>query len=175
MKVDLGGLYNGQPIPKKDEIWETDKSNAVVISLINYDYFKKWENTKLNKRGEDYDEIKSILTEKILQVLYKYYPQIEGNIDYLNLATPLTFNYYLNSNKGEIYGSNCSKNRFIKNDWLLPETHIKNLYQTGVDILSFGISGAISSGVLTSYSVLGYGTLFDTLTNRDLMDDMMNL
>ena len=48
----------------------------------------------------------------------------------------------------------------IKNDWLLPETHIKNLYQTGVDILSFGISGAISSGVLTSYSVLGYGTLF---------------
>ena len=31
MKVDLGGLYNGQPIPKKDEIWETDKSNAVDL------------------------------------------------------------------------------------------------------------------------------------------------
>ena len=172
-----GPIFIGFP-SAKDSDWDNrfpDKSNAVVISLINYDYFKKWENTKLNKRGEDYDEIKSILTEKILQVLYKYYPQIEGNIDYLNLATPLTFNYYLNSNKGEIYGINCSKNRFMKNDWLLPETHIKNLYQTGVDILSFGISGAISSGVLTSYSILGYGTLFDTLTNRDLMDDMMNL
>ena len=25
MKVDLGGLYNGQPIPKRDGTWETVK------------------------------------------------------------------------------------------------------------------------------------------------------
>ena len=33
---DLGGLYNGQPIPKKDEIWETDKSNAVDLIEKGY-------------------------------------------------------------------------------------------------------------------------------------------
>jgi|TARA_B100001093_G_scaffold500081_1_gene550119 hypothetical protein len=31
MLVDMTGLYNGQPIPKKDEIWDTDKNNAVDL------------------------------------------------------------------------------------------------------------------------------------------------
>ena len=31
MLIDMSGLYNGQPIPKKDEIWETDKNNAVDL------------------------------------------------------------------------------------------------------------------------------------------------
>ena len=29
--VTMTGLYNGKPIPKKDEIWETDKNNAVDL------------------------------------------------------------------------------------------------------------------------------------------------
>lgn len=33
MLVSLSGLYNGKEIPQKDEIWETDKNNAV--DLIN--------------------------------------------------------------------------------------------------------------------------------------------
>tara|TARA_R110002012_G_scaffold311057_3_gene520031 strand:+ start:393 stop:578 length:186 start_codon:yes stop_codon:yes gene_type:complete len=29
--VDMSGLYNGSPIPKKGETWETDKNNAVDL------------------------------------------------------------------------------------------------------------------------------------------------
>tara|TARA_Y100001972_G_C7380798_1_gene199605 strand:+ start:148 stop:333 length:186 start_codon:yes stop_codon:yes gene_type:complete len=31
MKMDMGGLYNGNPIPKAGEIWDTDKANAVDL------------------------------------------------------------------------------------------------------------------------------------------------
>ena len=31
MKMDMGGLYNGHPIPKAGEIWDTDKANAVDL------------------------------------------------------------------------------------------------------------------------------------------------
>jgi len=31
MLISLSGLYNGKPIPQKDEIWETDKNNAVDL------------------------------------------------------------------------------------------------------------------------------------------------
>ena len=31
MLVEMTGLYNGKPIPKIDEIWETDKNNAVDL------------------------------------------------------------------------------------------------------------------------------------------------
>jgi len=27
----MSGLYNGSPIPKKGEVWETDKNNAVDL------------------------------------------------------------------------------------------------------------------------------------------------
>ena len=33
MLVDMSGLYNGKAIPKKGEVWDTDKNNAV--DLIN--------------------------------------------------------------------------------------------------------------------------------------------
>ena len=29
--MDMSGLYNGSPIPKKGETWETDKNNAVDL------------------------------------------------------------------------------------------------------------------------------------------------
>ena len=31
MLTTISGLYNGLPIPKKDEIWDTDKNNAVNL------------------------------------------------------------------------------------------------------------------------------------------------
>ena len=31
MLVGMTGLYNGKPIPPKNEIWETDKNNAVDL------------------------------------------------------------------------------------------------------------------------------------------------
>ena len=31
MLTTISGLYNGLPIPKKDEIWDTDKNNAVDL------------------------------------------------------------------------------------------------------------------------------------------------
>ena len=31
MLISISGLYNGKPIPQKDEIWETDKNNAVDL------------------------------------------------------------------------------------------------------------------------------------------------
>ena len=32
----MGGLYNGQPIPKAGEIWDTDKANAVDLIEKGY-------------------------------------------------------------------------------------------------------------------------------------------
>ncbi len=31
MLIAMSGLYNSEPIPQKDEIWDTDKNNAVDL------------------------------------------------------------------------------------------------------------------------------------------------
>ena len=34
---------------------------------------------------------------------------------------------------------------------------------------------ALMSGLITTYSILGYGTLWDIITGRDLMKDLKNI
>ena len=58
---------------------------------------------------------------------------------------------------------------------LKPKTPIQNLYLTGQDVCSIGFTGALMSGLLTTYSILGYGTLWDIITGRDLFKDLNNL
>jgi len=38
-----------------------------------------------------------------------------------------------------------------------------------------GVTGAMMSGILTTHSVLGYGTITDMITGRNLISDIINL
>ena len=62
--------------------------------------------------------------------LYKYYPQTKGKVEFTEVGSPLTFNHYLGSVKGEVYGANATPNRFQPNDLLRPKTSIENFYLT---------------------------------------------
>ena len=56
-----------------------------------------------------------------------------------------------------------------------PETPIKNLYLTGQDICTLGFTGALMGGILTAHSILGYGSLMDLLSGRNLITDLIKL
>jgi len=170
-------LFIGFPCAK-DKSWNErypNKSNAVILTFTNYKHFEEWENCKQGNRGEDYEEFKNQFADRILnEGLYKYYPQTKDCIDYINVGTPLTFNHYINSHKGEIYGLNNSFDR-LKDVSISPKTHIENLYLTGQDITTLGFTGGLMGGVLTSNSILGYGTTMDILTDRNLIKELNNL
>lgn len=163
----------------KDSTWKRrfpGKSNAVILTAAKYEWFEKWEDKKWNKRGDDYKEFKKKFADKLLEEsLFKHYPLCREHIDYVKVGTPLTFNHFIASTRGEAYGLDCLPERFSKNDWLTPETHIKDLYMTGQDITTLGFSGALMSGVLTANSILGYGTPLDVLLGRDLIKDLKNI
>jgi len=171
-------MFIGFPCAK-DSTWETrypGKSTAVILTMSKFDEFKKWENTKLKKRGEEYKNIKDQYAKRIIEEgLYYYYPQTKGTVDYVDVASPLTFNYYINSLQGEAYGLDNKPERFSLDDWLRPNTHIKNLYLTGQDITTLGLTGAMMAGVITAHSVLGYGGIDDLITGRNLIEDIMHL
>ena len=163
----------------KDSTWNTrypGKSNAVILTMAKYDMFKKWEDTKLGKRGEDYEEFKKIFGERIIKEgLHHYYPKTIGKVKYLDVATPLSFNYYINSLQGEVYGLENYPIRFQDNDWLRPDTDITNLYMTGQDVCTLGLTGAMMAGVITANRVLDYGTITDLITERNLVQDLFNV
>ncbi len=171
-------MFIGFPC-SKDSTWNKrypGKSNAVILTMARYNEFKEWENDKCGKRSEEYQIKKQKYKERILEEgLYHYYPKTRGTVEYCEIGTPLTFNHYIGSQKGECYGLDNKPIRYQHNDWLIPNTEIPGLYMTGQDITTLGVTGALMSGVLTANSVLGYGTVFDIISGRNLIQDIITL
>ena len=45
------------------------KSTIDIITLLPYERFMKWEGTKWMKRGEDYDNLKEKITNRLIEHL----------------------------------------------------------------------------------------------------------
>ncbi|MCE9597122.1 MAG: NAD(P)/FAD-dependent oxidoreductase [Spirochaetia bacterium] len=141
----------------KDPDWERShpgKSTIDVVAPAPYAWFEKWKGTPWRKRGPGYEEYKEELSQKLLEQVYKHVPQTKGKIDYYELSTPLSTEHFGNYAGGQLYGIDHTVSRFNQ-DWIRPETAIKNLYVTGQDLLFCGVASALSSGVLTAASILG--------------------
>ena len=178
----------------KDSTWETrypNRSNAVILTSASFDWFAPWASTSWpqtpqgqpGKRGtgqegasqEDYDQLKDMFQARLLEALYAHYPQCRGRVEYAKVGTSLTFNHYLRSHQGEVYGLASHPTRFQADDWLRPRTPVGGLFMTGQDVTTLGVTGALMSGVLTAHAALGYGTLTDLISGRNLVEDLEHL
>jgi all-trans-retinol 13,14-reductase len=141
----------------KDPTWEDrypDKSTVEIVTIGQWDKFAPWQDKQWNKRGDDYEEMKQAIAEEMLDVLFKQHPQLREALDYYELSTPVSTKWFQWNMKGEIYGIDHTVTRF-KQDWLHPETPIKNLYLTGSDIVTAGVGGALMGGVMSTSCMLG--------------------
>jgi all-trans-retinol 13,14-reductase len=158
---------------RKDSTWESrfpNKSNCVIITQVDYDYFKQWEDW----RDIDYRRIKNEISLKILDtILYEYFPQTKGKVTHYDGATPLTTKFYINSQCGESYGLEMNKYRAVNCYDIRPKTPIKNLYLTGQDICTLGFTGAFMSGVLTASVMEEFDTIGDIYYNRNIVSELI--
>ena len=141
----------------KDPTWNErypGKSTAEIVAPCKPEWFEKWQGSTWNKRGEDYETLKQELTERLLKTLYTHMPQLESALDFVELSTPLSTQWFQWNQEGEIYGINHTVERF-QQDWLHPITPVKNLYLTGSDIVTAGVGGALMGGVMTTSAMLG--------------------
>lgn len=140
----------------KDPDWLNRYPGTATIDIITvapYQWFQQWQNTRWKKRGQDYETYKENMTNRLLNILYQYEPQLKGKLDYHELSTPLTTQHFANYAHGELYGIDHNPQRFGLS-FLRPQTPIKNLYLTGQDIASAGIGGALTGGILTASAIL---------------------
>jgi len=140
----------------KDPHWRAANPEHTTVEMITfapYEWFQKWESTDWHKRGEDYDKFKAMLSQKLLEQLYKHAPKTKGQVDYFELSTPLSTKHFCQYKKGEIYGLDHVPERFMA-DWIAPTTPIKNFYMTGQDIVTVGIGSSAMSGILTAGAMM---------------------
>ena len=151
----------------KDPSWEKrhpGKTTCVVMAPAPFKWFEEWKGEK--NKGTIYRNYKEVLGKKIWSQVLEVYPKLEDKVEYFNVATPLTYRFYIASPKGEIFGCSHNKERFtpITAAMMRPSTPIPGLYLTGKDVFTCGFSGAMQGGLLTSSAILKRNLMGDLLT-----------
>lgn len=143
------------------------KSTCAVVTVTPYEWFEEWKDEKVQHRGPDYISFKTRFGRQLWEQVCKLYPHLEGRLEYLEVGTPLSNQYYLDSYRGEVYGLDHDIKRFdpFVQAELRPETPIPGLFLTGQDVFSDGFSGAMFGGLLSASAVL----------KRNLMGDLLRL
>ncbi len=167
MDADIPVLYISFP-SAKDPQWPShpgreNKSTCAIITMASWKWFDKFKDTKLKKRGDEYDELKSRLGHKMIEQACALFPQIRQHIDFVDIGSPISNRHYLMSPHGEIYGLGHSMTRFspMSVAGLRAETDLPGLFLTGQDILTTGIVGGLFGGCFCAGAVLKRNTIAD--------------
>jgi phytoene dehydrogenase-like protein len=128
------------------------KSVALVIAPSLYEEVEAYANERVHKRGQEYEQKKSALKDKLMEIFCKEFPALKDKIEFIDVGTAVTNDYYLGTFRGAVYGLGHTPTRF-SSDFTSPKTKIKNLYLTGQDVALCGIAGALMGGVLTASQI----------------------
>ncbi len=150
------GVYLSFPSAKDTDFQRRypGKSTVEVITMVPYEAFASWGETRWKRRGDDYDALKQRLSARLRAELERQVPAVAGNIAYTELSTPASTRHFMNYGHGEIYGIAATPERFgIRG--LGARTPIRGLYLTGQDVASLGVVGALYGGVISASVALG--------------------
>lgn len=126
----------------------------IIMTYMKYNELTKWENTKVENRGEDYKEFKIKKAEKLLDLVEKKFPEIRTKIKKYYTSTPLTYRDYTGTFQGTSYGILKDFNDPYKT-LITPKTKISNLFFTGQNLNIHGILGVAIGAVMTCGELVG--------------------
>jgi all-trans-retinol 13,14-reductase len=126
--------------------------NFEVVTYINYDNLPDFKGID-DYHSDEYALFKAKVIAKFLNNMEKIIPGVKQHIVQAELGTPKTNEFYINSTKGNVYGTEKTLNQVgpfsYKN-----KSEIENLYLCGASTLSHGVGGATHSGVSTAAIIL---------------------
>lgn len=150
---EFPGMFISCTTLKDPSSYDGKHHTLEAITYINYDAFEDFSNENI-ERSASYLKFKEQLIAKFFITLEKVIPGISNHIVQKELGTPLTNKHFINSTRGNVYGTEKSL-RHIGPFAYKPKSEIENLYLCGASIVSHGVVGASYSGVQTAAAILG--------------------
>jgi len=127
--------------------------NFEIVTFLDYSAFEKFEKGR-EYHTEEYEAFKNKLMNKMLNTVEKLIPDARKCIIQAELGTPLTNNYYINSTRGNVYGTEKTL-KGVGPFAFKAKTEIEDLFLCGASTLSHGVGGAANSGIETAAKILG--------------------
>ncbi len=135
-----------------------------AFTFVSYDAFKEYQHPVPGKRMPGYQGMKEDIAWRMFKGLEKRIPGISNHVTFWDLGTPLTNEYYLNANRGNLYGIEKSVSQ-VGPGAFSTRTEFEGLYLCGASTLSHGVAGVTSSGLAAARTILSCNTK-DILTQN---------
>ncbi len=123
-----------------------------VVTFIDYSSFDAFHN-KADYHNEAYAGVKEKIIQKFMNSVEKVIPGAKQHVVQVELGTPKTNEFYINSTHGNVYGTEKTFNQ-IGPFSFQNKSEIKNLFLCGASTLSHGVGGATYSGVAAAAKIL---------------------
>jgi phytoene dehydrogenase-like protein len=128
-----------------------------AFTFVSYDAFEKFRREGPGAQAEEYEALKEDLAWRMFQALERRIPGISDHVVFWNLGTPLTNVQYINTTRGNLYGT--AKNRKQVGPRSFPiQTEIDGLLMCGASTRNFGVSGATKTGLDAAKVILNRST-----------------
>lgn len=141
---------------------DTFARTVTILTYMQFEEVRKWENTLKGKRGEDYLAFKAERTERLIRLVEKKFPGFSSCIAFTEASTPLTYRDYTGTPEGSLYGITKDCNNTLLTT-VLPRTKIPKLYFTGQNISLHGALGVTIGALLTCGEILGLEYLMNKI------------
>lgn len=139
-------------------------SRLLVHCIMNFDEVRRWENTTVGHRGNEYEQWKTSHANKIIAKLEILFPHFSEMIEKVYSASPLTIRDYYHTKDGAIFGyrKDCKNLIFSQ---LSVRTKVDNLFLSGQNIILHGICGVPLTAIKTAEEILGKNILINQIND----------
>ncbi len=127
---------------------------AIIMTFMDFREVERWQDTTINKRGEDYAQFKQEKAELLLDSVEEIRPGFRKHIKKYYTSSPLTFRDYTGTKNGSIYGIAHDCNNPIRS-YVPVRTKISNLFFTGQNIGNHGVLGVTAGSIQTCAEFFG--------------------
>lgn len=125
-----------------------------LLTPMQWDLCKQWDNTRIGRRGEDYEQMKARVADECIALAEREIPGLRQMTETIYTSTPLTWHDYTLTPDGSAYGVR-KDSRNLMMTMLSPRTPIPNLLLTGQNLMLHGVEGVTMTALKTCGELLG--------------------
>ncbi len=137
-------------------------SRMIIHCIMPFDAVRKWEDTTIGNRSDEYLSWKEKIKNKILKKMDMLHPGFIDTVEMSFASSPLTIRDYYGSKEGSLYGHQCDCENLMLSQMPIA-TKVRNLLLTGQNVNLHGICGVPLTAIETAEAIVGKGTILSKI------------
>ena len=127
-----------------------------IITGLSYQVFEKWSGRPSRQRGNRYEAFKTAIGQRLIQAAEQYIPDLSNHLNFVEFATPLSSEYWVNAVKGGNFGAEQTPDQIGAGRFLNFSAGIDGLFLAGANTIAGGIQSCVSSGYIAGIKAAKY-------------------